>query len=194
VPDDDLGARLRAGDPEALRALYQRYAGAVLTVARAFLADREAADDVVQQTFLQAWRAAHRIDPGRSLSPWLYQIARNCAIDALRRSARTPLAAAPSAEIAAPGTPTFEQTWEAFEVRRAIDELPEVERDTVRLAHLDGLTHPEIAAFLGVPIGTVKSRLGRAYRRLEESLAHLDGQQSANRPARPHVVKSEGPR
>ena len=67
----------------------------------------------------------------------------------------------------------FERTWEAFEVRAALDQLPSDEREVVRLAHFEGLTHSEIADRLDVPVGTVKSRSFRAHRRLAGLLAHL---------------------
>jgi len=198
APDDvELAERLRAGDPEAVRDLYRRYGGAVLTVARAYVGDRATADEVVQHTFLNAWRAAGTLERDRSLSPWLYQIARRCAVDAIRRDVRQIGRPTAAAAEAAHGTgrngddpaSTFEQSWEAFEVRRALDALPSAERETVRLAHLEGLTHTEVAARLDVPLGTVKSRLGRAYRRLEAALGHLA---PANRPADHGVMEQEG--
>lgn len=191
APDDaELGDRLRAGDEDALRELYRRFAGAVFTVARAYVHDRARADDVVQQTFLNAWRAGGTLHHGSRLSPWLYQIARRCAIDAVRSEARRrqrpiPLAGGESSD---PAT-VFEQSWEAFEVRRALDELPPAERETARLAHLEGLTHAEISTRLGVPLGTVKSRLDRAYRRLSATLAHL---RPTNQTDVPAVLQEEG--
>ena len=74
-------------------------------------------------------------------------------------------------------TLTFERTWEVLEVRDAVAALPEAEREVVRLTSFEGLTHPEAAERLGVPVGTVKSRSARAHRRLAEALGHLDGNQ-----------------
>lgn len=188
--DDALVERLRAGDAEAVRELYRQYAGAVLTVARAYVNDPGAAEEVVQQTFLNAWRAAGRLEPGRPISPWLYQIARRCAVDAIRRDARQ-LASVrrdPSVPGADDPATEFERSWQGFEVRRALDRLPPPERETVRLAHEEGLTHAEIAGRLDVPIGTVKSRLGRAYRRLEAALDHLA---PANRADHVGVLQEE---
>jgi RNA polymerase sigma-70 factor (ECF subfamily) len=189
--DDELVDRLHAGDEEAVRELYRKYAGAVLTVARAYVRDQGAAEEVVQQTFLNAWRAAGRLEHGRPVSPWLYQIARRCAIDAIRRDARQLTVVRNEPTQAGDDDPAteFERSWQGFEVRRALDELPPPERQTVRLAHVEGLTHAEIAARLDVPIGTVKSRLGRAYRRLETALHHLA---PANRAGDADVLQEEG--
>lgn len=189
--DDDL-AGFRAGDPEAVRAVYQRHAGAVHTVARSLVGDPELAADVVQQTFVKAWRAAASFEEGRELAPWLYSIARRTAIDALR-SERRPTMGDHAPEVDPPVTTiSFERTWEVLEVRQAVEQLPEAEREVVRLSHLLGLTHVEVAERLGVPVGTVKSRSGRAHKRLAAALGHLDESASssaeapaANRPADP---------
>jgi RNA polymerase sigma-70 factor (ECF subfamily) len=169
--DGDLARRFAAGDPEALRELFDRYAGAVLTVALSRLRHRDLAEEAVQDTFVKAWRAAARFDPRRALRPWLYAIARRSAADIARRERRRPAtdllpAATPAPE--APGDP-----WEAWQVRMALDDLPAGERELLRLTHFVGLTQSEVAAHLGLPLGTVKSRVHRAHRRLAARLAHL---------------------
>lgn len=183
-----------AGDEAAVRAVYQRYGGAVHTIARSLVADPELAKEVVQQTFLKAWKSSGTFDQSREFAPWLYSIARRSAIDVLRREGRpTQGDHEPEVDVAVSdggyGSVSFEQTWEVHEVRQAIDELPEVERDTIRLSHLEGFSHPEIAARLGVPIGTVKSRSARAHSRLASSLRHIA--KSANRIQVHNVQKGE---
>lgn len=176
MPDVDAAVvqRFTAGDPDAVREVHRRYGGAVLTVARSVVG-ADLAADVVQETFLKAWRAAATFDPDRDLGPWLYAIARRCAIDALRRDRRpTTGGHGPEVDVAV-DAPSFEASWERFEVRRAVDALPEEERHVVRLSHLEGLTHPEIAARLDVPVGTVKSRSARAHRRLAAALEQAVG-------------------
>ncbi len=170
---DDLISRFRAGDEAAIRTLYRRHGGAVFTVARSVTGNRELADEVVQQTFTKAWQAAARFDPAKPIAPWLYAIARRTAIDVLRHE-RRPTTGGHAAETdpGVPG-PSFDRTWEIHEVRTAIDDLPPEEREVVRLSHLIGLSHPEIAERLGIPIGTVKSRSARAHRRLAAALRHL---------------------
>jgi RNA polymerase sigma-70 factor (ECF subfamily) len=170
----DLAGRFRAGDADAVREVYRRYAGRLAAVARSMLADAAVIDDVVQQTLLQAWRASATLDADRCLSAWLYAICRRVCIDEYRRSTRvpTPGASAGTLDGVVDG-PSLERAWTAWEVRRAIDELPADERTIVRLASLDGWSLPEIASHLGVALGTVKSRSFRAHRRLAVALAHL---------------------
>ena len=118
-----------------------------------------------------------RFDAGRELGPWLATIARRVAIDVYRRESRR--TAAPLEAVAADDPaivtlpPGVDQVSDAWEVRRAVDALPPDEREVVRLQHLEGHTHAEIAERLGVPIGTVKSRSHRAHQRLAAKLAHL---------------------
>lgn len=165
--------RFRSGDPEAVRDLYQAYGRAVFVIALRALGDRVLAEDAVQQTFLQAWRAAERFDPTRDPGPWLYAIARRVAVDVYRRERRHRLVTRDEEPEIAALPPSFERTWEAWEVRSALTELPPDEREVVRLSHFVGMTHSEIAEHLGVPIGTVKSRSNRAHRRLAALLAHV---------------------
>jgi RNA polymerase sigma-70 factor (ECF subfamily) len=173
-PDDvDLVARFAAGDQEAIRAVYERYARPVFTVAMSRLGRQELADEAVQTTMLKAWRASATFDTTHDLAPWLYAIARRVAIDIHRRESRAAVPAELGDDDIAVEPLSLSRTWQAWEVRTAIDRLPPPERDVVRLAHLEGLTHREIAAELGVPLGTVKSRSARAHRRLAALLSHL---------------------
>jgi RNA polymerase sigma-70 factor (ECF subfamily) len=173
-PDDtDLVARFAAGEEHAVREVYETYARPVLTVAMSALGRRDLAEEVVQTTMLQAWRAAGTFDVSRELAPWLYAIARRVAIDIHRRESRAPLPAEVADDDVTVEPLSFQRTWEAWEVRVALDRLPPDEREVVRLAHLVGLTHREVAERLGVPVGTVKSRSSRAHRRLASLLGHL---------------------
>lgn len=170
---NDLIAQFRVGDEAAVRAVHRRYGGAVRTIARSMMSEDDLIAEVVQQTFIKAWRSMDSFEDGRDFAPWLYTIARRTAIDVLRKEKRpTTGDHEPEVDVEGPSV-SFEQTWEKLEVRRAIAELPEAERDVVRLSHLVGLTHPEIAEHLGVPVGTVKSRSGRANKRLYSALQHL---------------------
>ena len=170
--DTELNNRFRLGDETAVRTIYQRYGGAMFAVAISMLRDRELAAECVQQAFVRAWRASRSFDPERELRPWLSTITRRVAVDIYRRELRT--RSEPHADVDDSVMPiAFERTWEAFEVRAALDQLPADEREVVRLAHFEGLTHSEIADKLQVPVGTVKSRSFRAHRRLAELLSHL---------------------
>ena len=127
-------------------------------------------NEVVQETFLTAWRVASTFDASRDLAPWPYTIARRTAIDTLRRKRRPTIGGqSPEVEVAI-DAPAFETTFQQFQVRRALDDLPDGEREVVRLSHLVGLSHPEL---LGVLVGTVKSRSARAHRRRAAALSHL---------------------
>lgn len=187
VADAALVAQFKAGDPDAVRALYREFGGPVTTVARSIVRDAELAAEVVQQTFLKAWRSAGQFEGDREIAPWLYAIARRAAIDALRAE-RKPTRGDHEPEVdVGVETDTFERTWIQFEVRQAIDALPADEREVVRRSHLLGETHSQIADAMGVPIGTIKSRSGRAHKRLALALSHLD----ANRSTSADVVEGE---
>lgn len=167
--------RFRAGDPEAVRSLYDRYGRAVFAIAHRALSDRSLAEEVVQQTFLQAWRAADRYETDREPGPWLYAIARRAAVDVYRRERRHRHYRADEEPEIAVLPPSFEGMWQAWEVRLAIEKLSEEERAVVKATHYLGLTHEEAAAELGIPVGTVKSRSHRAHRRLAGLLSHVEG-------------------
>jgi RNA polymerase sigma-70 factor (ECF subfamily) len=175
--DQGLAERFRAGDPDAVRAVYRRYAGSMLVLARSRLADPEQAHDAVQQAFLQAWRAAGSYDARRPLSTWLYAITRRVCVDLYRRDRRRPVLTetgdAPDAPVVDVAPAGVERDWEAHEVRAAVDGLRADERDLIRLAYFEGLSLPEVAERLDLPVGTVKSRSFRAYRRLAQQLRHL---------------------
>jgi RNA polymerase sigma factor (sigma-70 family) len=175
--DPGLKARFRDGDAEAVRAAYSAYGRLVHAVAYAILGDRGLAEEATQQTFLKAWRSAGSLDTTRELGPWLATIAKRVSIDIYRRETRRParpLDAVPADDPALISPPlAFEDHCDALEVRRAVSLLPDDEREVVRAQHFEGLTHEQIAARFGIPVGTVKSRSFRAHRRLASWLWHL---------------------
>jgi RNA polymerase sigma-70 factor (ECF subfamily) len=176
APDDAcLRTRFRAGDESALADVYARYRSKLLVIGMRRLGDRDLANEAVQQAFLQAWRFSGSYDPARALAPWLYAIMRRVCVDLFRRDRRTPDlfpdGTVPDGQGGPDAGETFEQVWEGWAVREAVDSLPAVERDVVRLTYLHDLTFAEAADRLDVPIGTVKSRSFRAHRRLAEVLA-----------------------
>jgi RNA polymerase sigma-70 factor (ECF subfamily) len=166
--------RFAAGDPDAIRELYRRYGRSVFSVTYASLRDRGLAEEAVQVTFLQAWKAADRFDIDRDPAPWLYAIARRAAVDVYRRErrhqGRVPLES--DADMAVLPE-SFETTWQTWEIRLALDRMPAMHREIIEATHFHGLSHEETAARLGIALGTVKSRSHRAHRRLAEMLAHL---------------------
>lgn len=166
-------ARFRDGDPAAVREIYDRFGRGVFSVAYRVLGNRGLAEEAVQQTFLQAWRAAGRFDPQRDPAPWFYTIARRVAVDLYRRERRHATVDRDEPDVAVLPM-SFEGTWEAWEVRVALDQVPDEERRILHATHYLGLTQEETAARLGIPVGTVKSRSYRAHKRLAGLLAHLD--------------------
>lgn len=174
MDDAELAKRFASGDRDMLRDVYQRYGRLVYSVAYKVLGDVGLAEDATQQTFVQAWRAAGSFDPSRPLSTWLAAISRRAAIDVYRRERRhatVDLDAGGSALASAP--PSTDQMSDVWEVRKALETLPEQDRELIRLQHFNELTHTEIAARLAIPVGTVKSRSFRAHRRLADRLGHL---------------------
>jgi RNA polymerase sigma factor (sigma-70 family) len=167
----------RRGEPEAVRAVVGEYGGLVFAVAMRVLGDRALAEDAAQQAFVQAWRASSSFDPSRELAPWLATIARRSAIDLQRRAAsrsRTAVAAGTASATSVPSAAdTAERAYDVWAVREAVDGLPHDEREVVRLQHVEGLTHVEVADRLGIPVGTVKSRSHRAHARLAGRLGYL---------------------
>ena len=189
--DRELARRFPSGDDDALRAVYARYGRAVYTVAFSILRDADRAADATQAAFVNAWRAAARFDPAHELAPWLYTIARRTAIDVYRRERR--LESTDPGELETVPSPESDfgvlvSTWEAWEVRLAVDSLPADEQEVVRLSWFGELSHPEIAERLAVPVGTVKSRSHRAHRRLATALAHVRDENRAGA----HDVEDDG--
>jgi RNA polymerase sigma factor (sigma-70 family) len=170
----DLPQRFARRDERALATAFDEYAGPMLTVASRLLADRRLAEEAVQQAFVQAWRSADRYDPTRPLGPWLYAIVRRTAVDAWRSERRHDAGTideVAAADLPTVAPPSIDDASDAWELRRALDRLPEAEREVVRLAHLEQLSQPEIAERLGIPVGTVKSRTHSAYRKLRAALS-----------------------
>jgi RNA polymerase sigma-70 factor (ECF subfamily) len=199
-PSDDaaLVREIADGSQIALAALYDRHADAVYAAACRLTSDRHVAEEVVQETFLALWNRAELYDPAAgSLAAWLHAIARNRTVDRLRAAGRRPNLVALSAttgddeqdsaaleRLVASGRvlgasdlgPGPEGALESTELREtlqsALANMPDAERTVIVLAYREQLSQSEIAARLGWPLGTVKTRTRRALRRLREVLAN----------------------
>jgi RNA polymerase sigma-70 factor, ECF subfamily len=167
APDSELLVRIGASDRAAFDVLYRRYVRSVFGFALRRLRDRERAEDAVQETFAAVWRSASSYRPERgSASAWLYAIARNAAVDRLRARNEPPMEP-PDVIADEPGpADRAEASWVSWRVHRALEELSEREREVVELAYWSGLSQSEVASFLDIPLGTVKTRTRSA-------LAHL---------------------
>jgi RNA polymerase sigma-70 factor (ECF subfamily) len=176
--DEAALARMAQGDHDGLAELYDRHARGIYSLALRILQDRAEAEDVVQDVFAQVWTQAARYDTSRgAVAAWMLMMARSRAIDRLRsRRARPDNTADTGATLNMPdaGVPQDLQLLSAEEVarlRRALAELPLLQRVALELAYYEGLTHAEIAERLEEPLGTVKTRIRQAVIRLRESLA-----------------------
>lgn len=178
VPDGALVAKMAGGDADALAALYDRYAGEIYRLVMGMVSDPEGAEELLQDIFWQAWRLASRYDPTlATVRTWLHVLMRSRAADWRRRAARTvPVAAwAEAPPRADPGAgPAFEHLETRCDLLQACDQLREVERQAIEWTFLAGLTQAEAAEHLGLPLGTVKSRVRTALRRLREHLGESD--------------------
>jgi RNA polymerase sigma-70 factor (ECF subfamily) len=172
VSDGELLRRVGDGDGGAFEALYRRYARPVFGLALRRLGDRGRAEEAVQETFASVWRSARTYRPERGPgAPWLYAVARNAIVDGARVRVEPVIAETseePSAEVGPPER--AEQSWTAWRVHRALEELPESERLVLELAYWRGLSQSEIAQRLRIPLGTVKTRTRSGLRRLAELL------------------------
>ncbi len=173
--DGELLERVAGGDRGAFEELYRRYTRPVLGLALRRLGDRGRAEDALQDAFTAVWRSARSYDPRRGAgAAWLYTVARNAIVDGVRRRRETPAEAAEEEAASAGPDERAEASWLAWRVHRAIDELPEAERQVIELAYWSELSQSEIAERLRIPLGTVKTRtrtgLARLAGLLEEEL------------------------
>jgi len=173
--------RLAGGDLGALDLLYEQYGAMAFSIAYRITGDRSAAEDVVQDAFLGAWRNAGRYAGARgSVRTWLLSIVHHRAIDAIRR--RRPTVELPDSEAGLPDALTLPDAWGDVELRLdrdtvqvALTRISDVQREAIELAYFGGLTQTEIAERTGVPLGTVKGRLRLGLQGMRAALLPLDG-------------------
>ncbi|QXJ19526.1 sigma-70 family RNA polymerase sigma factor [Actinomadura graeca] len=171
--DEDLRARLAAGDEQALGEVYDLYAPLVYGLARRVTGDREAAHDVTQEVFAGLWERPLAFDPGRgSLRGWIATLAHRRSVDWVRREARRrrPLPE-PAPAAAEGGADEAVLAGElASRMKESLNALPVPMRDALELAYYRGLTYRQVAAALGIPEGTAKSRIRSGLARLGDRL------------------------
>ena len=183
LEDERLVELVGKADPDALGVLYQRHGTACYRMAVRITANQALAEDAVQEAFTGLWRApaAYSREQG-TLRGWLLGLAHHKAVDMVRRETaqqrRQHAQAAVQALDPSAGTAPAATVWagiRAAEVRAALAELPEPQRHALALAYFGGYTQREIAQLTGVPLGTVKTRMFAAMRRLQVRLATVAG-------------------
>jgi RNA polymerase sigma-70 factor (ECF subfamily) len=179
-PDEELIARIRWREEPALEAIYNRYSRLIYTIALRIVGDRESAEEVMQDVFQAVWQSAGSFQPTGNFAAWLIGIARHRAIDATRSRrhrarAREDLLDEERTSSAASPTDTYADVLllRAM-VRAALAELPAAQRQAIELGYYGRLTHTEIAAQLGEPVGTIKSRMRMGLVKLRELLKAME--------------------
>jgi len=168
MDDSATVQRCLEGEPDAFRMLVERYQGRALGHAIAIIRNRDDAQDAVQDAFLNAHRALHTFDRERVFYSWFYAILRNCCykllarrrMDAVDHAVRLDLLESPTLPVD-----------DRLAIERALAALSPTDREIVMLRHFDGLSYAELADSLGIPIGTVMSRLFNARKRLRDGLS-----------------------
>jgi len=167
----ELVAQVAAGDIGApVAELYRRYSGRLYRFGMQALGNSGLAEEMVQECFVRLWRTAGRFDADRgSVAAYLFVIARSVASDVRRRPSSRPLAPVEDAQLP-PQADSAERILERMIVREGLDALSPAHREVLRLAHEEGLTQSQIAERLGLPLGTVKTRLFHGLRALRAVL------------------------
>jgi RNA polymerase sigma-70 factor (ECF subfamily) len=188
--DEELLTLFQQGTREAFGTLVRRYEGELFGYLRRYLGDGELAEDVFQNTFLQVFTKIGQYERGRPVRPWLYTIATHQAIDALRRHKRHPAVSLDQERDEVEGTevPHLLGLLESREpgpleqlhgeerrqlVRASVERLPDFLKQVLILAYYQGLKYRDIADIMGIPVGTVKSRLHAALVKLQEAWANV---------------------
>ncbi|PSN11904.1 RNA polymerase subunit sigma [filamentous cyanobacterium CCT1] len=178
VSDRELVSRLWAGDTAALATLYDRYASMVYTLALKMLANSTEAEDLTQEVFVNFWQRRQYNPERGSIGSYLATYTRSRAIDRLRISRgratilqRFQRITAASSRSANPFDHATQQEQRQH-LRAALDQIPPAEREVLEIAYFQGLSQSEIAAQLGIPLGTVKSRCRQGLLRLRSLLEH----------------------
>ena len=173
--DDRVLARARRGDQHAFAELIRHYDGGLRALAYRLLGDRERMDDALQEAYVKAFRALPRFRGDAAVGTWLYRIAYNACVDELGRTRQVvPLHAV--REHADPAPPAAELLSARHSLAHALGQLDVADRAAVMLVDAQGFDYAEAAAILGVPVGTVGSRLHRARTLLRRALnGRLEG-------------------
>ncbi len=173
LTDAELLALVAERDRAAFEQLYHRYVRSIFGLALRRLRDRGRAEEAVQEAFAAIWRSASSYRPERGApGAWLYAVARNAIVDRFRSAAAgDSVAEVPELVSSEPGPPErAEASYVSWRVHRALEELPPREREVIELAYWSGMSQTEVADYLAIPLGTVKTRTRSALARLSDLL------------------------
>jgi len=174
-PDEALVKQVARGDPAAVRALMGRKLPRLMSLAQRMLGDAAEAEDVVQETFLRAWKQAPSWRPGAArFDTWMHRVALNLCYDRLRRRRETPTDTPPDLADDAPGPDRGLQAQDVGRrVEAAMKALPDRQREAVVLCHYQEMSNIEAAALMGVSVDALESLLARGRRALRAALADM---------------------
>ena len=168
-------ARVARGEPGAMRECIDRFGGLVWTLTSRYVPTRTEAEDVVQEVFTDLWRSAGRYDASKSSeSTFIGLIARRRGIDWLRKQSRQPKLEVINSDLQQPEQASSCAPFASDRIKLALQKLPEATQRLFALHFEKGMTHPEIAAETGLPIGTVKTRLRRGLISVRSSMSQAD--------------------
>lgn len=173
--DGALVAAARQGDLDAFEALVRRHTGVVYAHAYRIFGDRASAEDAVQEVFLKVYRSLDGFDERSKFSTWLFRVTRNTSLDLVRSGKRRPVPVDPLEVTSAVPGDMADEVALSMTVELAMRALPPEDRDALSAIALYGLSYAEAAQVLGVPAGTVKSRVFRARRTLAATLSSEGG-------------------
>ena len=158
--DGALIAAIRAGNQEAMAELYLRYSGVVYAVALRVLGDTAAAEDILQEIFMQLWRNPGSFDSGRgNLAPWLAVITRNRAVDLIRKRRPQTEISETIVSVETDFAGEADRGRAMDKVRAVLNEMPTAQRSSLEMAYFEGYSHSEISEKTGEPLGTIKTRI-----------------------------------
>ncbi len=180
ITDEDIAKKVQKGDGESFGFLIERYEAKMLRYARKFLFDTEDARDVVQEVFIKAYTNIRSLDTSRRFSPWIYRIAHNEFINALKKKGRDKsfpfdfdlLFPHPVARETADRQATTNELRAMLD--RCLDKLPAKYREALVLYYYEEMEYQEIAEILKIPVSTVGVRLNRGKNKLKQLISQLD--------------------
>jgi RNA polymerase sigma-70 factor, ECF subfamily len=184
--DEELAKQCKDGDDDAFQELMQRYTRAIFSFARQYSKNSEDAEDIAQNSFFKAWKNIHQFKEGKSWKPWLFAIARNTALDYIRKKRTSAFSELDGEDGDTPFADTlqdteplahevFDQTRSATDVQAALEILHPDHRSVLMLHYHEELTFEEIADIMKKPMNTVKSWHRRALTKMREHMSHRNG-------------------